>query len=392
MALTDKLFTPEVFEEIVRESLPPESLIPDQEAILLGRPVVVDEVEVATPEAMRQAHVLKLVEDLESLNKRSRNGGSFEASQEVHDLADKIIAQETARVGYDIAEGNDFLLIAVDGGDHLADIGRAVEARVFADKFERSPKDVNDDYGPYDSASTFLMCIDPKRRLPAGAVRIIHPGPLGLADSNVLSFMNAETNVLKRDDNGNPTETINPWIDELHSRYAQDGRVPTEYETMQQMMFDGNVRDGATRPEEVDVASILGRTINVASLSVPRQYSRGESVPGPSVALYNCVVRTAKKTGAEFLLAIQDEKPFELLQLPFGRPFDELDLPHIPYGGEDPTVPGFCDLRTALDRMEKEAPGLAEFITQKDHYQGHPYYMFDYTPTGSWANKRPAED
>jgi len=346
-----------------------------------------------SPEIERQDHVLKLAEDLDLLNRRTRDGGSLDGKfEEIRNLSDALLTRESLAAGYDVTEGNDFVLLSVDGSDPMADIGFAVEARVFADKFSRTTEEVYEDYGPYNESSKVIICIDARRRQPAGAMRIVYNSPIGMPDINVLGF-NDSTN------NGSDSEPLNPWLEEIAKKYrGENDEQLSERQVLQHLMFDSGVRDTdvtpegqavptqATKPEDVDVAGILDRTINVATLSVLRQYGRGESVPGPSTALYNGVVRTARALGAEYLVAIQDQKPFELLQA-FGRPFDEMGLEPRPYGGPDPTVPGFSSLREGLDRMDREAPGLAEFITQGNSYDSHPYYMFAYMPKGYWAGK-----
>jgi hypothetical protein len=344
-------------------------------------------------QAERQRRVLRLADDLLLLNKKTRDGGSLETSDEIREISEQLLERESERAGYDVCEDNKFVLVRVDGSDSFADLGRAVEARVFSDKFHRTPQDVNDDYGPYDDASTMLICIDAELKQPAGSIRIVHNSPIGLPDVNVLGFrisQDPSENISGYDRHTGEKIPVNPWHDELDEKYALT-RDLSEREIIQQLLFDGGAHDDAERPEDIDVDSILDRTLNVATLSVLRQYARGESIPGPGTLLYNGVVREAKNKGAENLIAIQDVEPFRLLQS-FGSPFDELGLEHRKYGGPDPTVPSFCDIRKALPQMEERVPGLAEFITQRNAYKGLGFYLFGFQNSGYWTTPDSHQD
>ncbi len=364
--------------------------------------------------------VLDLADDLAGLNSKNTERESSEA---IKQLCSEILHTESEHRGYDVTKGNEYVIVSRRGNGREASLGRAIEARVFADRFERSPEEVMDDYGPYDEASDFIICIDPKTSLPVGAIRITTNGPLGMPDFNVLATANKEDNyqlepipgaderfdpetydasvdpyhpssrgaiILNKD--GSP-KLINPWFDEIQDKYVMRGEDVTERELLQRVMFGAGFRDRARSATNVDIDSILDRTLNVATMSVLAQYSRGQSIPGPSTAMYNGVLRKAKSEGAVFLAAIQDEVPYYLLNA-FGAPFKELGLSHLPFGGPFDTIPSFCDLRTALLRMERD-PDMGEsarfLIEQELSEQGVPeqggYYIFPFEANGWWADK-----
>lgn len=353
--------------------------------------------------------VLDLADDLSELNDKD---GDYEASERVRELVGEILETESIRAGFDVTEGSKYVIVTRRGNGREASLGRAIEARVFADRFERTTEEVESDYDPYDEASDFLICIDAKRKLPVGAIRITTNGPLGMPDFNVLAIADEVDNyerepvaegldpynplhrgATKLDDEGNPI-IINPWFDELRERYKYTGEDLSEVELLQRAMFAARFNDRARSASTVNVNSILDRTLNVATMSVLTKYSRGQSIPGPATALYNGVLRIAKQRGAVFLAAIQDETPFHLLNA-FGSPFKELGLSHRSFGGPFNTIPSFCDLRTALLRMERD-PDMGEsarFLIEKDISEaGDPleeegYAIFPFEANGWWAGR-----
>ncbi|HVN50080.1 MAG TPA: hypothetical protein VMT43_01540, partial [Acidimicrobiales bacterium] len=73
-----------------------------------------------------------------------------------------------------------FGVYVLDADQPEAELARAVEREVLDEFFTNSPELLEREYGPYESASTFLCVVDHEQRAPAGMIRIIRPGDAGL--------------------------------------------------------------------------------------------------------------------------------------------------------------------------------------------------------------------
>jgi len=64
--------------------------------------------------------------------------------------------------------------------DPVAGLARDVEAQVFTEFFGNTREILDEQYGPYEPATVFLLLMDHERRQPAGMVRLQFASPLGL--------------------------------------------------------------------------------------------------------------------------------------------------------------------------------------------------------------------
>lgn len=74
----------------------------------------------------------------------------------------------------------------IRGDDSYSNLGRFVEGTVFLGVFNNTPKVMEQEYGPYDNASTFFVVIDHEARMPVGVMRVIENSPAGLKTLNDL--------------------------------------------------------------------------------------------------------------------------------------------------------------------------------------------------------------
>ncbi|HEY3940962.1 MAG TPA: hypothetical protein VGL60_00635 [Acidimicrobiales bacterium] len=74
-------------------------------------------------------------------------------------------------------------------GDEGAALPRAVVQSVFEETYAASEEQLDDEFSPYDRASLLVCVLDHRRRLPAGALRIIMPSPVGLKTLNEIESL-----------------------------------------------------------------------------------------------------------------------------------------------------------------------------------------------------------
>jgi hypothetical protein len=241
-------------------------------------------------------------------------------------------------VGMDLREqinGRPFVVAYIPAESKYSDIGRAVETTVFAEAFKMSLAEVDRDYGKYDSASTFAAVIDVSGDVPkaAGALRITeYQEGLGFKDVNDLV-----------------DDIESPWLQEIKDHYFEEGEA---YDPMVAWK-----RLGARVGEDIK----LEETQDIATHASGKEY-RGKhgEMDGVSMLFFHACVRYAMATGAKNLVAIFDLKPLANLQQ-YGEPFNVYEdlVPH-PYGGPGDTIPAFCDIEQALERVFKFDEGAGK--------------------------------
>jgi hypothetical protein len=77
-----------------------------------------------------------------------------------------------------------YVCFEINGNDPLADIGRYVERARFEEVFNNTSNDMQQEYGPYEEASTFFVSVDRDDVAPTGVLRIIRNSPAGLKTLN----------------------------------------------------------------------------------------------------------------------------------------------------------------------------------------------------------------
>ncbi|OBJ90558.1 hypothetical protein [Mycobacterium sp. 1245852.3] len=101
-------------------------------------------------------------------------------------LTEKLIASKVS------ATDDRVVCYRVSGRSPFADIGRAIECQVFHDAFPGNDAAfMTTEYGPYERASFFFLCVDREKQTPIGALRIIRDSPAGLKTLNDLARTDA---------------------------------------------------------------------------------------------------------------------------------------------------------------------------------------------------------
>ena len=79
-----------------------------------------------------------------------------------------------------------YLCYAVGYDTPMSNAARSVERAVFDEAFGNNSEQMTEEYGPYESSSTFLVAIDSEKKMPAGVIRMIQYSEAGLKSINDL--------------------------------------------------------------------------------------------------------------------------------------------------------------------------------------------------------------
>lgn len=206
-----------------------------------------------------------------------------------------------------------FGLYVVPSRDATAEVGRAVEREVFLEFFGNTPAMLADEYDRYENSSVFLVVIDHDRLMPAGAMRVIQPSPVGLKS----------------------LEDLHAWN--------------TTFE-------DARARSDAT----VDPA----KAWDVATLAVAAEY-RGAATNGLiSLALYQGLnVLATSDPDVQWYVTILDLVVLDLIQTRLGHPFERYrGLEPITYLDSPASLPVFCDIADWETRLHTVDPSMHEIL------------------------------
>jgi hypothetical protein len=170
-------------------------------------------------------------------------------------------------------EGEDrFVCYKVPGDSLYANVGRYVESVVFNEAFGNNPKIMEQEYGAYDTQSTFFISIDRDKGVPTGALRIIESGSAGLKTLKDVLKIHPETNT-----------------EEICASHQIDN---------------------------------IEKCWDVGTVAVMPENRSSEG--GISVQLYRAVYVAAMEEGIEHFISIIDDKPLKKLTDYLGIPFEPL--------------------------------------------------------------------
>jgi hypothetical protein len=194
-------------------------------------------------------------------------------------------------------------LFAAD--EHASALGRYVEEQVFAEAFGNSAELLEREYGAYEAATAFLVVIDHRRLLPAGAMRLITPSAAGFKT-----------------------------LDEIGAVW-------------QQPLDEVLLHTALTLPPD--------RVWDVATLAVAPDY-RGKATAGlVSMALYRGLCRGADVCGVDWWVTILDSVVLRMLQWQLHKPFTTFQrVAPMPYLGSGASVPVWSNINAWRQRLADE--------------------------------------
>lgn len=193
----------------------------------------------------------------------------------MHAAAEMMRAVDVGEDGHPL---QDFAIVTIDGRSAASVLGREVEKDVFWTYFKNDLSRLRDEYEAYDDDSVFIVAIDTREGVPAGAIRMVLPNGTDPVKSVV--------------DIANPTL---PWgvpVDQIADR-AIDGKLD------------------------------LSKTIDVATLAIKKEYRpKGQSdLDKLSAHLYYAMYQWSRKHGYDNWIGIIDTRPVDQIQN-LGNPLD----------------------------------------------------------------------
>lgn len=220
-------------------------------------------------------------------------------------------AEEVTGLSGELVEGAEipktapFGFYHLDTNDPFSDLARNLETEIFFHDYNDEPEKLEEEYGPYEPHSSFLMVMDHESLQPAGMVRLIHNSELGLK-----SF----TDITKP-----------PWNKSL-SEVIEENNLDR---------FDAN------------------HVLDIALLAVDPKY-RGNMVDrATKAALFHGMYAYSVQEGIQAWVTILDKRALRLMQL-LGKPFSDFEgLEFGPYLGSKASKPVYCDVTTLADRVQQ---------------------------------------
>ena len=190
-----------------------------------------------------------------------------------------------------------------------AELARAVELAVLLEAFGNTEAELAVEYAPYEESSFFLCILDHRRKVPAGAVRLIMPteGGPGLKTLNDLPER---------------------WGKKAVELFEQCGlRFPIE------------------------------RTWDIATLAVAPEYRSPMATGLVSMGLYQSGLRIAVELGFEWMVAILDSAVYRMSKARFHQPFFPF-AEGRPYLGSDESLPVYLPIADFRRRLAVEDPPI----------------------------------
>jgi hypothetical protein len=206
-----------------------------------------------------------------------------------------------------------FGVYLIDADDPLAELPRSVERQVFLEFFGNTAEMLELEYGPYDHASRFLCVMDHVRRRPAGVIRIIEPGAVGLKSLHDLEQL---------------------WAVDPHELVGPSGA-----------RFD---------PDDV---------WDLATLAVAPDYRSSASGGLISMALYQALNMLGARRGVKWAVAVMDLVVLDLINSAWHRPF--AGVPGAEprrYLDSPASVPVFCEVAEYEARLAFLDPATHEIL------------------------------
>lgn len=278
------------------------------------------------------------------------------SSGEIASLGLRFLRHKFGRNWKKAVDGRQYVVAYIGADDEFSDLGRSVESQTFGYEFysdevkkhgktNKAPRrypllGADEDYRPYDPGTVFATVLDVSREggpVSAGSLRIIeHVEGVGHKDLN--DFV--------------ADDPKNPWLDEIKAQhFAED----EPYDPMVAWQ-----RLGAAEGVNLDPK----RSLDIATHASALEYrGRHGDLDGPSMLFFHACLRyaLAHPEVGENLLAIFDMNPYQNVQQ-YGGPFDTYrGITPQKYGGEGLTIPAFCIIERALERIPlTPTPGVGE--------------------------------
>jgi hypothetical protein len=198
-------------------------------------------------------------------------------------------------------------------GEPGADLGRRLEQSVFLESFGNTPEMLDEEFSQYEASTLFICIVDHMRKLPAGMMRVVRPSTAGLKSLNDIELVWGEK-----------AETV---------------------------------------IERTGIALDPARTFDVATMAVAADYRRKAAAGLITMGLYQSLATAAREYGAYWLVAIFDMPVFRLIRWKLRMVFASYHgVSAQPYLGSPASIPAWCDLREAEQRLAVADPYICDVL------------------------------
>ncbi len=239
------------------------------------------------------------------------------SEERIHNLVVSLIPDAETRAGRNLG------LHVIDGNDPNSDIGRFVEWKVFENRFENHLEEMEAEYGPYDSASVFLVVLDYEKEQPAAVLRIVKPEEsVGLKSIKDLS---------------DSDYTINPWFnpEDTEESLLKEIGAPDKW-----------------------------HTVDISTMAVMPQYISRHSRDAVSAALYSSCIRWSLENNFNYWVTIVDERILTMMQA-WGEPFKEFEgKGYEQYLGSKASKPMHTELYSGLKKVKDFDQNIYDLYTR----------------------------
>ena len=211
-----------------------------------------------------------------------------------------------------------FQYTIVGPDDPLADEARAVEETAFDEFFDNDTELLEAEYGPYEAASTFLVCRDTESDKVTGVMRFIRNNSYGLKSLNDL------------------------------------GRTPWHRPVDEVLTASGLDLD-------------LDKTIDIATFAILPEYRATNSPEGAFTRqiLFHGLCQYTVETGANAWVTIIDDAARDVVQTWAGAPFHQYQdvlqhapLAPMPYLGSKSSTPMWATMEEFIPRLRRDNPHI----------------------------------
>lgn len=194
-----------------------------------------------------------------------------------------------------------------------SELARHVEREVFYEFFQNTPELLAEEYGPYEGSTLFLCAIDHRRRLPAGAIRVILPSAAGLKSLADIESV---------------------WGHRLDETLARTNL-------------------------DLD----MDRVWDIATLAVDSEY-RGRATDGlVSLGMYQALSQLTQRCRVGWVVTILDQVVLRLIQEATSHLFQGFNgIGPLRYLDSPASLPVFCDVDAYFRRLETADPSMYEIL------------------------------
>lgn len=245
------------------------------------------------------------------------------SSERIEDMIDSLIQDSTIEV----QGGKPFAVGIIDGTDPRSDVARLTEYSVFQETFGNSYELMEQEYTPYDDASTFIFVVDVENKRPFGSLRLIRDNPNGLKTINDVN------------------DPKFPWGKDFI------GLLQDHLESNPNLHAEDKVFDPSG-------------AFDVGTLGVERSYRKDSFVRDTAkLAICRAALLYTEQQGLRDWIMVIDEDAMSNIQNTFDSPLEFIPgLDGASYLDSPVSYPMYLNMQLYRQRIAQERPDLVDFF------------------------------